>query len=243
MAAERGRRRALVTGGASGIGEATALALATAGFAVVVADLDEAAGRSVTAGCGATFVSLDVADSAAVANAAAAHGPFDTLVNCAGVDQHAFFTKTTPTDWRRLIAVNLESVLATTHAVLPAMHAAGFARIVNVASEAGRGGSRGGAVYAAAKGGVIAFTKSVARESGRYGVTANVVLPGPVDTPMLRRAVAEGGETLLRAMTGSTLLNRLGTPAEVASAIVYLASDAAGFITGETLGVSGGMGC
>ena len=243
MAAERGRRRALVTGGASGIGEATALALATAGFAVVVADLDEAAGRSVTAGCGATFVSLDVSDSAAVANAAAAHGPFDTLVNCAGVDQHAFFTKTTPTDWRRLIAVNLESVLATTHAVLPAMHAAGFGRIVNVASEAGRGGSRGGAVYAAAKGGVIAFTKSVARESGRYGVTANVVLPGPVDTPMLRRAVAEGGETLLRAMTGSTLLNRLGTPAEVASAIVYLASDAAGFITGETLGVSGGMGC
>ena len=244
MAAEgRRQRRALVTGGASGIGAATVSALVAAGYSVLVADLNEAAGSSVAAECGAAFVALDVADSAAVAEAVAAHGQFDTLVNCAGIDQHAFFVKTTPADWRRLIAVNLESVLATTHAVLPAMQAAGFGRVVNVASEAGRAGSRGGSVYAAAKGGVIAFTKSVARESGRYGVTANVVLPGPVDTPMLRKAVAEGGETLLRAMTASTLLKRLGTPAEVASAVVYLASDAAGFITGETLGVSGGMGC
>lgn len=239
----RQRRRALVTGGASGIGAATARALAAAGYAVVIADLDETAGNSVAAECGAAFLALDVADSTAVAETVAVHGPFDTLVNCAGIDQHAFFTRTVPADWPRLIAVNLESVLATTHAVLPAMQAARFGRIVNVASEAGRGGSRGGAVYAAAKGGVIAFTKSIARENGRFGVTANVVLPGPVDTPMLRRAVAGGGESLLRAMTSSTLLNRLGTPEEVASAVVYLASDAAGFITGETLGISGGMGC
>ena len=244
MAAEAPRQRqALVTGGASGIGAATVRALAAAGFAVVVADLNEAAGRSVAAECGTAFVTLDAADCAAVAAAVAEHGPFDTLVNCAGIDQHAFFTKTAPADWRRLIAVNLESVLATTHAVLPAMQAAGFGRIVNVASEAGRGGSRGGAVYAAAKGGVIAFTKSIARESGRYGITANVVLPGPVDTPMLRSAVGGGGEALMRAMTASTLLNRLGTAAEVASAVAYLASDLAGFITGEALGVSGGMGC
>ena len=228
------RRRALVTGGASGIGAAAAAALAQAGFAVVIADLQEAAG---------SFVRLDVSDSGAVAAAVAAHGPFDTLVNCAGIDQHAFFVRTAPADWRRLIAVNLEGVLATTHAVLPAMQAAGFGRIVNVASEAGRGGSRGGAVYAAAKGGVIAFTKSVARESGRFGVTANVVLPGPVDTPMLRAAIAGGGEKLMEAMTAATLLNRLGTTAEVASAVAYLASDLAGFITGEVLGVSGGMGC
>ena len=228
------QRRALVTGGASGIGAATAAALAQAGFAVVVADLQKAPGHSVR---------LDVSDPDAVAASVAAHGPFDTLVNCAGIDQHAFFTRTAPADWRRLIAVNLEGVLATTHAVLPAMQAEGFGRIVNVASEAGRGGSRGGAVYAAAKGGVIAFTKSIARESGRFGVTANVVLPGPIDTPMLRTAIAGGGEKLMESMTAATLLNRLGTPAEVASAVTYLVSDLAGFITGEVLGVSGGMGC
>lgn len=244
MAGDAPRRRAaLVTGGASGIGAAVAQGLAAAGFAVLIADLNETAGRGLAAECGAGFARLDVADSTAVAAAVAAHGPFDTLVNCAGIDQHAFFGTTVPADWRRLIAVNLESVLATTHAVLPAMQAAGFGRIVNVASEAGRGGSRGGAVYAAAKGGVIAFTKSIARECGRYAITANVVLPGPVDTPMLRAAVAGGGEKLLQAMTAATLLNRLGAPAEVASAVVYLVSDLAGFITGEVLGVSGGMGC
>ena len=236
-------RRALVAGGASGIGAATVHALASSGFAVVIADLNEAAGRDLAAECGAEFIRLDVSDSAAVAEAVAAHAPFDSLVNCAGLDQHAFFAHTVPADWQRLIAVNLGSVLATTHAVLPSMQAAGFGRIVNVASEAGRGGSRGGAVYAAAKGGVIAFTKSIAREAGRYGVTANVVLPGPVDTPMLRAAVAGGGAKLLQAMTAATLLNRLGTPQEVASAVAYLLGDGAGFITGEVLGVSGGMGC
>ncbi|HWY23646.1 MAG TPA: SDR family oxidoreductase, partial [Nevskia sp.] len=104
-------------------------------------------------------------------------------------------------------------------------------------------GSRGGSVYAAAKGGVIAFTKSLARENGRYGITANVVAPGPVDTPLLRKALEGGGDKLLAAMKGATLLNRLGTPEEVAAAVAFLASEEAAFITGETLGVSGGMGC
>jgi 2-hydroxycyclohexanecarboxyl-CoA dehydrogenase len=104
-------------------------------------------------------------------------------------------------------------------------------------------GSRGGAVYAAAKGGVIAFTKSIARENGGMGITANVVAPGPIDTPLLRQAVAQGGDKLLGAMTQATLAGRLGTPDEVAAAVAFLASKDAGFITGETLGVSGGMGC
>ena len=237
------KRRAFLTGGAKGIGAAIARRLGAAGIEVVLADIDIESATRVAAGIGATALLLDVTDVDAVRSAIETHGPFDTLVNNVGVDQHAYFTKTTPDDWRRLLAVNLESVFATTHAVLPAMQAARFGRIVNIASEAGRLGSRGAAVYAAAKGGVIAFSKSIARENGHLGITVNVIAPGPIDTPLLRDAVERGGERLLQAMTGATLAGRLGTPDEVAAAVEFLASDAAGFITGETLGVSGGMGC
>jgi 2-hydroxycyclohexanecarboxyl-CoA dehydrogenase len=236
-------RRVLVTGGASGIGAAIARRLAADGAAVAIADIQgDAAARlgDEIAGIG---IQLDVTDFERVAKAVAQYGPFDILVNCAGVDQHAFFTQTAPIDWRRLLAVNLESVFNTTHAVLPVMQAAGWGRIVNVASEAGRMGSRGGSVYAAAKGGVIAFTRSIARENGRKGVTANVVAPGPIDTPLLRQAVGEAGDKLLGAMTGATLAGRLGTPDEVAAAVAFLVSESAGYVTGEVLGVSGGMGC
>lgn len=236
-------RRALVTGGASGIGAAVARRLAADGLQVVVADLQGDAARELAAAIGGIGLTLDVTDYDAVSAAVSAHGPFAVLVNCAGVDQHAFFTRTTPADWRRLLAVNLDAVLNTTHAVLPAMQAAGWGRIVNVASEAGRLGSRGGAVYAAAKGGVIAFTRSIARENGRQGITANVVAPGPIDTPLLRQAVAQGGEKLMAAMTGATLAGRLGTADEVAATVAFLASGPAAYITGEVLGVSGGMGC
>jgi 2-hydroxycyclohexanecarboxyl-CoA dehydrogenase len=241
-AASSKQRRALVTGGASGIGAAIVRQLAAQGVTVGVADLQAQAAKALAAEVGGIAIALDVTDFEAVQTAVREHGPFDILVNNAGVDQHAFFTRTTPQDWRRLLAVNLEAVLNTTHAVLPAMQAAGWGRIVNVASEAGRLGSRGGAVYAAAKGGVIAFTRSIARENGAKGITANVVAPGPVDTPLLRQAVAQGGEKLLAAMTGATLAGRLGTPEEVAAAVAFLASEAAGFITGEAVGVSGGMG-
>jgi NAD(P)-dependent dehydrogenase (short-subunit alcohol dehydrogenase family) len=122
------------------------------------------------------------------------------------------------------------------------MQAAGFGRIINIASEAARLGSRGGAAYAAAKGGVIAFTKSIARENARYRITANAIAPGPIRTPMLEQAVARGGDKILHAMTDSTLLRRLGEPEEVAAAVLFLASDQAAYITGETIGVSGGMG-
>ncbi len=236
-------RRAFVTGGAQGIGAAIGRALRAAGAEVVLADIHIATATVLAAEMGVHAVELDVTDAPRVQAVIAERGPFQILVNNVGVDQHAYFTQTTPDDWRRLLAVNLESVFATTHAVLPAMQAAGFGRIVNIASEAGRMGSRGAAVYAAAKGGVIAFTKSIARENGRLGITANTIAPGPIDTPLLRAAVERGGERLLQAMTAATLTGRLGTPDEVAAAVVFLASDAAAFITGETLGVSGGMGC
>ncbi len=236
-------RRVFVTGGAKGIGAAIARRLAADGAQVTIADLDTATAQALAGEIQARAVRLDVTDLAQVSTVMAEHGPFDILVNNAGVDQHAFFTRTTPDDWRRLIAVNLESVFATTHAALPAMQSAGFGRLINIASEAGRLGSRGGAVYAAAKGGVIAFTRSIARENGSKGITANVIAPGPIDTPLLRQALGHGGDKLLQAMTGATLAGRLGTPDEVAAAVAFLASADAGFITGEVLGVSGGMGC
>jgi 2-hydroxycyclohexanecarboxyl-CoA dehydrogenase len=238
-------RRVFLTGGAQGIGAAIARRLCAEGAQVVIADRDFATACTLAAqiGAAATAIELDVTELERVAEVIQTQRPFDTLVNNAGVDQHAFFTKTTIADWRHLLAVNLEAVFATTHAVLPAMQAAQFGRIINIASEAGRLGSRGGAVYAAAKGGVIAFTRSIARENGRKGITANVIAPGPIDTPMLRSAVRIGGEKLLEAMTGATLSGRLGSPDEIAAAVAFLASNEAGFITGETLGVSGGMGC
>jgi 2-hydroxycyclohexanecarboxyl-CoA dehydrogenase len=236
-------RRAFVTGGASGIGAAIARRLVADGASVVIADIQGDAALRLGNEIGACGIALDVTDFDRVAQAIAQHGPFDILVNSAGMDQHAFFTRTTPPDWKRLLAVNLEAVFNTTHAVLPGMQAAGWGRIVNVASEAGRLGSRGGSVYAAAKGGVIAFTRSIARENGRKGITANVVAPGPIDTPLLRQAVGNAGEKLLGAMTGATLTGRLGTADEVAATASFLASDGAAYVTGEVIGVSGGMGC
>ena len=234
-------RRAFVTGGNSGIGAAIVRQLAAQGAEIVfTVHIDSAPVHEQT---GARPITLDLANLEATHAAVTAHGPFDILVNNAGIDQHAFFTKTSIADWRKLLAVNLEAVFATTHAALPPMQAAGFGRIINIASEAGRGGSRGGAVYAATKGGVIGFTKSIARENATKGITANVIAPGPIDTPMLRHAVAKGGEKLLDAMRTATLVGRLGTPEEVAAAVLFLASGESGFITGEVLGVSGGMGC
>jgi 2-hydroxycyclohexanecarboxyl-CoA dehydrogenase len=235
-------RRALISGGANGIGAAIARAFVCEGAQTTIIDHDRQAGETIAHECGLTFIEADVSETENLHARIAAAGSFDTLVNNAGVDQHSFFTETSPGEWRRLLAINLEAVFATTHIVLPAMQAARFGRLINIASEAGRLGSRGGSIYAAAKGGVIAFTKSMALENARYGITANVIAPGPIDTPMLRRAIEIGGERLLKGMKDATLLRRLGTPEEVAAAVVFLASDGAGYITGETLGVSGGMG-
>jgi 2-hydroxycyclohexanecarboxyl-CoA dehydrogenase len=236
------RRRAFISGGAHGIGAAIARAFAAAGADVIIGDLDIARATELAGQVGATAAQLDVTDAATVRQIMSRHGPFDIVVNNAGADQHAFFTDTTPDDWARLLAVNLVSAFACTHAALPAMQAAGFGRIINIASEAARLGSKGGAAYAAAKGGVIAFTKSIARENARYGITANAIAPGPIRTPMLEQAVTKGGDKILHAMTDATLLRRLGEPEEVAAAALFLASDQAAYITGETIGVSGGMG-
>lgn len=235
-------RRAFVSGGAKGIGAAIVQSFTGAGARVVIADLDIETASGLAARVGATAVRLDVGDAGLVQTTMSEHGPFDIVVNNAGVDQHAFFTDTTPQDWTKLLAVNLVSAFACTHAALPAMQVAGFGRIINITSEAARLGSKGGAVYSAAKGGVIAFTKSIARENARFGITANCIAPGPIRTPMLEAAVAKGGDRILHAMTDATLLRRLGEPEEVAAAVLFLASDQAAYITGETIGVSGGMG-
>jgi 2-hydroxycyclohexanecarboxyl-CoA dehydrogenase len=235
-------RRAFVSGGAQGIGAAIVRSFADAGAYVVIADLDIETASNLAGHVGATAVRLDVGDTTMVQTIITQHGPFDIVVNNAGVDQHAFFTDTTPEDWTKLLAVNLVSTFACTHAALPAMQAAGFGRFINITSEAARLGSKGGAVYSAAKGGVIAFTKSIARENARFGITANAIAPGPIRTPMLEAAVTKGGDKILHAMTDATLLRRLGEPEEVAAAVLFLASDQAAYITGETIGVSGGMG-
>jgi 2-hydroxycyclohexanecarboxyl-CoA dehydrogenase len=237
-------RTALVTGGAQGIGAAIARRLAAEGAEVVIGDVNAEGAGAVAAEIGAAATELDVTQLDSAQAAVAEHGPFAILVNNAGTDDFAFFTEMTPERWRRLLAINLEGVFACTHAVLPAMQEAGYGRIVNIASEAGRVGSKGSAVYSAAKGGVISFTKVMARENARYGITANAIAPGPIDTPLLNaaRGLGEVGERIIETMKSGTQMRRLGTPEEVAAAVAFLASDDASYVTGETLGVSGGLG-
>jgi 2-hydroxycyclohexanecarboxyl-CoA dehydrogenase len=237
-------RTALVTGGASGIGAAIAARLAAEGAEVVVGDIDEEGAAQVAGEIGGEAGWLDVTGSESAASLVATRGPFAILVNNAGVDEFRFFTETDPGLWSRVLAVNLVGVLACTHAALPGMQEAGYGRIVNIASEAGRVGSKGSAVYSAAKGGVIAFTKTIARENARFGITANAIAPGPIDTPLLRAATALGdvGVRAIETMKLATQLRRLGEPEEVAAAAAFLASDDATYVTGETLGVSGGLG-
>src|ERR671931_2457613 len=196
-------RVALVTGGARGIGRAIALALATDGRAVAIGDLleDEAAETAGAIEGKATAVRLDVTDPASVVAAVEqverSLGPIDVLVNNAGWDELRPFLETDEAFWDRVIEVNFKGCLRVTRAVLPGMVERGFGRIVNVASDAGRVGSSLESVYSGAKGAIIAFTKTIARETARNGVTANCVCPGPTDTPMLRRLLQSGGERAL----------------------------------------------
>jgi 2-hydroxycyclohexanecarboxyl-CoA dehydrogenase len=237
-------RKALVTGGASGIGAATAARLAAEGADVVIGDLNEDAAIAHAAEIGAVGAPLDVTDPQSAVDLVAEHGPFAILVNNAGTDEFGFFADTDPGQWQRVTAVNLFGVFACTHAVLPGMQEGGYGRIVSIASEAGRIGSKGSAVYSAAKGGVIAFMKVMAREGARFGITANSIAPGPIETPLLMQALEFGeiGNKIVENMKSMTQLRRLGQPEEVASVVAFLASDDASYVTGETLGVSGGMG-
>ena len=242
-------RVALVTGGTGGIGAATCSRLAAEGARVAVADLDGARARELAADLGGLGVEIDVRSSESVRAAVSAIeselAPVEVLVNNAGIADDDFFVRSTEEQWDRLLAVNLRGVLAVTHAVLPGMQERGAGSIVNVASEAGRVGSQLASVYSATKAGVIGFTKALAKETARRGVRVNAVAPGPIDTPMMRAAPAalgDLGERFVQGMIASTAMRRPGRPEEVAAAIAYLASDDASFVTGETVGVSGGLG-
>ncbi len=238
-------RKALVTGGASGIGAAIARRLAAEGAQVTIGDLNLEGAAEVAGEISGLAIQLDVTDLGSAQAAVDSAGPLiDILVNNAGTDQFGFFAQTTPEQWEKVIAVNLWGVLNCTYAALPGMQEAGYGRMVNIASEAGRVGSKGSAVYSAAKAGVIGFTKVMAREGARFGITANAIAPGPIETPLLMQAKEFGeiGEKVIETMKAGTQLRRLGQPEEVAAAAAFLASDDSSYVTGETLGVSGGLG-
>ncbi len=243
------KRVAVVTGGASGIGREICVALADAGRTVVAADID-GAGAQQTAehiGGSATAVQMDItrAESVSIALSAAQDsvGPADILVNCAGWDELKPFLATDEEFWDRVIEINFKGMLRTVHATLPHMVEQGWGRIINISSDAARVGSSLEAVYSGAKGGVTSFTKTIARETAKKGVTANVVCPGPTDTPLLDGIVAasDDGDKVIGAMARAVPMKRIGQPAEIAAAVVYFASEEAGFVTGQTLSVSGGL--
>jgi 2-hydroxycyclohexanecarboxyl-CoA dehydrogenase len=245
-------RVALVTGGARGIGQAIALALAQDGLAVSVADLraDDAEATAAAireAGGKAVGLELDVTSSDSVTAGLAAVGeslgPVDVLVNNAGWDDLKPFVKTDEEFWDRVLEVNFKGALRLTHGVLPGMLEREWGRIINIGSDAGRVGSSLESVYSGAKGGIIAFTKTIAREVARQGVTANAVCPGPTDTPFLRDVIAKQGDAdkVIGAMVSGVPMKRLGAPDEIAAAVRFFARDDAAYVTGQTLSVSGGL--
>ncbi|WP_442761715.1 2-hydroxycyclohexanecarboxyl-CoA dehydrogenase [Malikia spinosa] len=242
----------IVTGGAGGIGGATCRRFAAEGAKVAVFDMNLEAAEKVAAdiranGGQAAAFKCDITDRAAVDAAVAATeaqlGPVDVLVNNAGWDVFKPFVKTVPAEWSKLIDINLTGALHMLHAVLPGMSERKSGRIVNIASDAARGGSSGEAVYSACKGGLVALSKTLAREHARHNITVNVVCPGPTDTALLA-GVAEGARDpakLIEAFRSAIPLGRLGQPDDLANAIVFFGSDDASFITGQVISVSGGL--
>lgn len=242
----------IVTGGGGGIGGATCRRFASEGAQVAVFDMNLEAAEKVAADIRATggraaAFACNITDraqvDAAVAATEAQLGPIAVLVNNAGWDVFKPFVKTVPAEWAKLIDINLTGALHMLHAVLPGMAARQYGRIVNVASDAARGGSSGEAVYAACKGGLVALSKTLAREHARQGITVNVVCPGPTDTALLA-GVAEGARDpakLIEAFRSAIPLGRLGQGEDLASAIAFFGSDDAGFVTGQVLSVSGGL--
>lgn len=236
----------VVTGAGSGIGRGIAHKCAAEGAVVIVTDIDESAAATVAdeIGGGASAHRVDVTDRATVdamvADVMAEHGRIDVLVNNAGWDVGMPFVDTEPDFWDRVIAINYVGTLNTCHAILPIMAAQNSGSIVNLASDAGRVGSSGEAVYAGAKAGIIGFSKTIAREHARHRVTVNVVCPGPTDTALF---ASMGGDNprLREGLTKAIPFRRLGTAQDVANAVAFFASDEASFITGQTLSVSGGL--
>jgi 2-hydroxycyclohexanecarboxyl-CoA dehydrogenase len=242
----------VVTGGGGGIGGATCRRFAAEGARVAAFDLSLDAAQKVAdaireAGGEALALRCDITDraevEAALAQTEAKLGPVDVLVNNAGWDVFRPFTKTEPAQWEKLIAINLTGALHMHHAVLPGMVERKRGRIINIASDAARVGSSGEAVYAACKGGLMAFSKTIAREHARHGITVNVVCPGPTDTALFAEYKEGAGnpEKLLEAFQRSIPLGRIGQPEDLPGAIVFFASDDAGYITGQVLSVSGGL--
>lgn len=244
-------RTVLVTGGANGIGAATARRLAEEGCAVGILDVDAAAGEHVAGeikarGRRASFHAVDITDYAAVARAVetfeASIGPVSFLVNNAGWDRAKNFLDTAPGFWRQVIAINLFGPLNVSHIVLRGMAARGFGRVVNIASDAGRVGSSGEAVYSACKGGIIALTKTLARELVGKGIILNTICPGPTDTAILRSFFeAADGARIAEGLKRAIPMRRLGVPEDYPGLVAFLLSDDAAYMTGQTISVSGGL--
>ena len=239
-------KTALITGGASGIGRAVVLSFAHQGARVICADINEAkaleaATEAKSAGFMVKAVVVDLADLKSVRRCAAeviaGHGRVDLLVNAAGWGDAQAFIQNAPDFMDRVIAVNLGGMVHLTQALLPPMIQANKGKIVNISSDAGRVGSSGETVYAAAKGGVIAFTKSLAREVARYAINVNCVCPGPTDTPMLATRPEKMREAFIKAIP----FHRFAKPEEIADAVLFFASPRSDYITGQVLSVSGGL--
>jgi 2-hydroxycyclohexanecarboxyl-CoA dehydrogenase len=240
-------RNVIVTGGGGAIGAAICRRFAGYGAKVGVFDKNVDGAKKVAAEIKGFASGVDITDYDAVGKAIAQFekdaGPTDVLVNNAGWDKFVNFVDTTPELWDQIIAINLRGPVNMSHVVLKGMVARGHGRVVNIASDAGRVGSSQEAVYSACKGGIIAFTKTVAREVARKGITLNAVCPGPTETPLLAAAAGEGerGERMRAALINAIPMKRVGQPDDIPGAVCFLASDDAAFITGQTISVSGGL--